>query len=315
MPPPACIAWFCAAARAFQLPLSLIAMNPTLLVLTDFTAGANRSLDVAAALAHPLGARLVLLHVHRDSLLDPERLTGTLTAEDKEATQLALNSLTRQLPVPAVAEIGCGRVADVVQEAAQRYHPILLVLSRNNAEDVPDELATTTALTLLRRNAYPLLVVPPHAANLTPPQRVMIAADAEAVTLGEQGTPVHNLLQTLQAHVTVAHVTESATRHTAGRAREAVESLGLLRDLPAVSTSHVCCVDPARGILHAVQEQHPDLLVVLARPRSFWSDWFHRSVTARVLLHSPVPVLVLPVQEVPVRKRRVRPKEIDGLAY
>ena len=37
-----------------------------------------------------------------------------------------------------------------------------------------------------------------------------------------------------------------------------------------------------------------DAVVVLARQRSFMSDLFHRSVTARLLERCPVPVLVLP---------------------
>lgn len=37
-----------------------------------------------------------------------------------------------------------------------------------------------------------------------------------------------------------------------------------------------------------------DLLAPVARPHSFWSELFRRNVTAQVLLHSPLPVLVLP---------------------
>ncbi|MBC8082591.1 MAG: universal stress protein, partial [Hymenobacter sp.] len=44
-------------------------MAPSLLVLTDFFQAANGALDYAANLAPALGARLVLLHVRRDSVL------------------------------------------------------------------------------------------------------------------------------------------------------------------------------------------------------------------------------------------------------
>ena len=39
------------------------------------------------------------------------------------------------------------------------------------------------------------------------------------------------------------------------------------------------------------------LTALIARPRSFLSRLFHRSVTAQVLLHSAIPVLVLPAME------------------
>ena len=52
--------------------------TPVLLVLTDFFQAAEKALDYATNLAAPLGAQLVLLHVRRDSLLDPDALSGTL---------------------------------------------------------------------------------------------------------------------------------------------------------------------------------------------------------------------------------------------
>ena len=47
-------------------------------------------------------------------------------------------------------------------------------------------------------------------------------------------------------------------------------------------------------MLRAVAEAEADLLILIARPRSFLGRLFHRSVTARVLRACPVPVLLLP---------------------
>ncbi|GGF15390.1 universal stress protein [Hymenobacter cavernae] len=269
-------------------------MAPNLLILTDFFAGANRALDYATNLAEPLGARLVLLHVHRASLLDPERFTGKLSNLGPEDMTLALNSLTRQLAVPVVAELGVGQVEDVVRDAVERHHPALIVLSRPQDSPTPDELVTTTALNLLRTSPYPLLVVPPAAPATTPPKRVALAADGGKFSLGASDVDaMRHLLSALHAELTVVHVTESATRHTAQQARESVEHTGLTRDLPAVHTCHVCQAEPAEGLMDAVREQQADLLVVIARPHTLLGRLFHRSVTARLVLHSPVPVLVL----------------------
>ena len=53
----------------------------------------------------------------------------------------------------------------------------------------------------------------------------------------------------------------------------------------------------AEAILNAAQPTDFDMVVVIARPRSFLGELFHHSVTAQVLLHSVVPVLVLPATE------------------
>jgi nucleotide-binding universal stress UspA family protein len=270
------------------------AMTPTLLILTDFFKGAHRALNLSVQLAQPLGARLVLLHVHRTSLFDPERLTGKLPDLNKEAIELAMASLTSNLPVPVVAEIGVGDMLDAVQESIKRHKPLLIVLSRPETEVTPDELVTTTALKLLRVYPYPLLIVPPDATSLGLPQRVMLAADSDPFTLGEHAQATRDVLNSLQANLTVLHVTESATRHTTQRALQTVVRTGLTHDLPRVTTTHICHTYPAEGIMQAIAEQRPDLLVMIARKHRFLEGLFHKSVTAELLLHSPVPVLVLP---------------------
>ena len=44
--------------------------------------------------------------------------------------------------------------------------------------------------------------------------------------------------------------------------------------------------------MQALADTRADLLVLVARPRSLWSELFHRSVTAHMLRHCLVPVLL-----------------------
>lgn len=140
-------------------------MTPSLLILTDFFRAANEALDYATNLAGPLGARLVLLHVRRDSLLDPELFTGELSDLSQEATALALSPVAGKLAVPVVAEIGHGHVAFAVADAVSRHHPLLVVLGRPDYSATPDEPVHTTALDILRTAPYPMLIVPHAVAN------------------------------------------------------------------------------------------------------------------------------------------------------
>jgi len=275
-------------------------MAAPLLVLTDFFQPANRALNYAAILAAALGTRLVLLHVQRDSLLDPELLTHEVVNLNTEAVKLAFGSLVRGLPVPAVAEIGHGRVAGAVAAAVRRHHPALLVLGRpTTTDDLPDELVTTTAFELLRAAPCPMLVVPPTLRHAHAPKRVLLAADGEDFSLGAHAAPMRQLLDKLAAELTVLHA-ETEPGSTAAATAEALESVqrtGLTLDLAQpIRTRSIIAAHPAEGILEAAAPTETDLVAVIARPRSFWSDLFHNSVTAQVLLHSAVPVLVLPAE-------------------
>ncbi|GAB3868634.1 hypothetical protein GCM10028824_14050 [Hymenobacter segetis] len=270
-------------------------MTSSLLILTDFFQAANRALDYATNLARPLHARLVLLHVRRDSALDPEHFTGNFSNLSKEAVALALNSVARGLPVPVVAEVGYGRVEVAVADAVARHHPALIVLGRPDHSDLPDELVQTTSLDLLRHHPYPMLVVPHLVASTAPPRRVLMAVDGEPFSLGAHAGTMQEIFTNLKAEVTVLNV--SAGRHELDPAAlESVRQTGLLLDLPPAHARSVTNASPARGILQVAQPHDFDLLVVVARERSFLGKLFHNSVTAELLLDSALPILVLPAK-------------------
>ncbi|WP_165768314.1 universal stress protein [Hymenobacter amundsenii] len=276
-------------------------MMSTLLVLTDFFRAADRALDYATNLAQPLGARLVLLHVRRDALLDPERFTGGLSNLSQEAIDLVMNQLAGNLAVPVVAEVGHGRVSDAVADAAGRHHPVLIVLGRPDYSGTPDELVNTTALDILRTSPRPLLVVPHNvnsSSSSSSPRRVLLAADGEPFGLGPYAGPARQVLAALHAALTVLHVAPDSDAAALAAALESVVRTGLEVELPTpvLSISKVAA-DPAEGILQVAQPADYDLVVLIARPRSFLGKLFHRSVTARVLLHSTVPVLILPATD------------------
>jgi nucleotide-binding universal stress UspA family protein len=272
-------------------------MATSLLILTDFFEASNRALNYATNLAGPLGARLVLLHVRRDSVLDAEMFTGQLSNLSKEAMDLAMNSLALGLTVPVVAEVGHGRVAFAVADAVSRHHPALVVLGRPDYSETPDELVQTTSLDILRTSPYPMLVVPHTIADMALPRRVLMAVDGEAFTLGEYAGSIRHLFSCLPCELTVLHVTpETGGHQTVADALNSVLQTGLAVDLPPVYTRIVVNASPAEGILATATPDAYDLVVLVARPRSFLGKLFHRSVTAKVLIRSKLPVLVVPAK-------------------
>jgi nucleotide-binding universal stress UspA family protein len=284
-------------AEAFRSRSPLL-MAASLIVLTDFFKAANRALDYATNLAEPLGARLVLLHVRRDSILDPEMFTSQLSNLSKEAIALALNSVAKDLAVPVVAEVGHGLVASAAADAASRNHPAIIVLGRPDFSDVPDEVVQTTCLDLLRLAPYPMLVVPHSVAAKAPPRRVLVAVDGEPFKLSPTSEAARHLLSVLKAELTVLHVElDSDPDAIPVPACETVIEAGLAQGLDApLQYRKVVAPRLSQGILAEACSPEFDLLILIARHRSFFGNLFHRSVTAHVLLHSTLPVLVLPAQ-------------------
>ncbi|RSK33913.1 universal stress protein [Hymenobacter metallilatus] len=270
-------------------------MAAPFLVLTDFTPAADQALRYAAALAAPVQAPLVLLHIRRETLLDPDAFNGSIRHLSEGEVAAALQERVQPLGVPVVVESAVEGVEAAVTDAVRRHAPSVLILGKPDTETTPDELVTSTSLKLLRATRTPLLVVPIGTQAVVPPHSITIAADNSSISLKTQSEGMRDLLMQLKPRLTVSHVAEPEDSDTCTAALDAVASSGLVTGIETRIHSHgVRHRRIPEGILQAAQETHADLLVLVARRRSFLGQLFNRSVTSQVVLHGHLPMLLLP---------------------
>ena len=270
-------------------------MTAAIVVLTDFFSVSNRALSYAAALAVPLEAHLVLLHVRHDGLLAPHEYGHRHAGRNLRATQQALHSLAESQPVPTQIEISESFLPDAVAEAVRHHQPMLLVLGRPGTATAPAEVVTSAAMDLLRQAPYPLLIVPTVGWDAAAPRRLVLAVDGEPFALCDNHLIVLHLLEKLNATLEVVHVTDKrGAKHAAQHILYTVQAGGLADHLTPDQVSVVHGLQPVEGILQAATDFNADLIVLVARRHNLLSSLFHRSVTAQLLCESPIPVLLLP---------------------
>ena len=273
-------------------------MPASFLVLTDFTPAADRALTYADGLATAVGASLVLLHVRREGLLDPDAFSGRIRHMSGGEVAAALAERTAPLRAPASVEVAVGGVAESVQQAVAQHRPALVLLGKPATDTIPDELVVSTSLGLLRATAVPLLVVPLAAPLGPPPARALLAADGQPFQLQPSVVEAANQLLTgLAATLTVTYVAEPEESDDCAAALASVEASGLSAGLPTVRTHGGRHRRASAGILQAATDTRAELILLVARRQSFLGQLFNSSVSARVVLHSPVPVLLLPASE------------------
>lgn len=267
----------------------------TFLVLTDFTPDADRALEYAAVVATRTGASLVLLHIRRESLLDPEAFTGKIRNMSEGEIAAAFAQRTANMQAPVVVETTADGIGTAVRNAAARHGATLVVLGKPATNASPDELVSSLSLNLLRATSVPLLVVPIGSAAVEPPQQLVLALDGQPFQLGEPvQAATQQLLQGLAATLTVVQVAAPDTDDDPAPALATVARSGLTAGLPAPRSYRIRHSSPAGGIVQAVHDTNADAVVLVARRRSFLGSLFNSSVSAQVILHSPVPVLLLP---------------------
>ncbi|MFD1469494.1 universal stress protein [Hymenobacter caeli] len=277
-------------------------MNASILVLANFAEAAEPTARYAAALGAPLHLRLALLHLEAyPVMLEPELVAAAAeqTQRNEAETMAGLHALARRLPGhPEVLE-AAGIVCDGVAEAVRQQRPLLLAMGLNPEQSLLDRLLVEQVLPVLRATHRPLLLVPRGAPCVGPPRRVLVAVDGEPFTPNAASLALAPLLAAWSAAFTVAHVRARQEQRGQAPGRLAladVRASGLLPAATPLELHEEAAPNPATGVLQAVADTRADLLVLMARPRSFLGELFHRSVTASVLRHCAVPVLLLPAE-------------------
>lgn len=271
-------------------------MHLSVVVLTNLTLASEQAARYAALLAEPLQLRLVLLHLYHA----PELVTVApqLAYRNQAETISALQELSARLPMPTDLTVSVQPFTDAVSEAVDQHQAGLLVMGLSAEHDALNHLLHNQALPILQATPLPLLLVPEAAARLQPPRRIALALDGLPFTLNEPSRRVLPLLPASAASYIVTHVASPQEREAfpGQRALAQAHLNELLPSGAAVETYEEHELAPAEGIVQALADTQADLLVLIARPRSFLGQLFHRSVTSQVLRQCRVPVLLLPAK-------------------
>ncbi|OGX85412.1 hypothetical protein BEN47_14955 [Hymenobacter lapidarius] len=274
-------------------------MNPSIVVLTNLSAAADKAARYAAVLGAPLHAQVTLLHLYHDPvMLAPELAIVTAAQTDRNYAESAagVRRLAQRLPDTPEVTVSVRPMPEAVAEAIQQHQPLLLAMGLSPEHDFLDELLHNQLLPVLRATHQPVLLVPEAASASALPRRVLLALDAEPFSLDAAGKNLGPLLAAWQAAYTVTHIVlnDQAPPPRSPLHVADVRASGLLPPDAPLWLYQETDVAPAAGILQALADTQADLLVLIARPRSFLGQLFHHSVTAEVLRRSPVPVLLVP---------------------
>ena len=271
----------------------------TLLVLTSFFAESRHALHFAAELAGRLGARVVLLHVNQLALLNDDVPLPPSPQATRELRQ-ALHALATEQNIPADFELAPNLLPGAAEDIARRYGPALFVLGRPAAERFDFDLGAAV-LQVLRNAQLPVLLVPESYSGPTVPQHLAVAADDEPFVLHRGAKAAQQLLhQLVPARTTVITASPMQDDEGCAAALHHVQASGLL-PLPdgsaPLAVEGFYATHPEQGVLAGLATLGADWLLVLSRRHTLLGGLFHRSVTSWLLLHSPVPVLVVPTVE------------------
>jgi nucleotide-binding universal stress UspA family protein len=284
------------------------------LVGYDGSALGDEALALVAGLAWPATSecRIVVVGEVAFATYAPgmEMDAGTLQtiydARQEDAERLA-TAASRRVDRPGLAatwEVGSGRPANTILDAADRFHPDLLVVGNRGLGPLTSALLGSVSEELVDHAPCPVLV-----ARGTDLRRVVLAEDgspdaqaastlllrwpvfraSEIRVVSVSEVPVQPELATDPAASAGQRVAQEVVATTVELARNTAERLsraGLHAD------TSIRQGDPAAEILAAASDWSADLIIIGTRGQTGLTRLLHGSVARKVLEHAHCSVLV-----------------------
>jgi nucleotide-binding universal stress UspA family protein len=278
----------------------------------DFSPASLRVFNYSIRLAQNYAARLHLLHVippvirsAYDFAIDGDKLTATLK-EHAVIELMNLRKVAAGASVDADFEIRTGEVEPEIRESVRDEAADLVVIGKHGRHGIDRWFMGSVTERLLRRLPVPMLIINEgKAQRATPPniRKIVLTTDFADGTAKTVSFTLA-LAQQSQAIVTVLHVIP----HTAGfevpydKPKEDVQS-ELSNLIPEHARSSGIVVTeiesgvPFKQILHYVESNLPDLLVMNIHGKGALERALLGSTAERVIRGAPCPVLAIPPQK------------------
>jgi len=285
------------AACIFLTIKPFLYMINSILAPTDFSLNAKHAVLYAAELAVKAKSKLTILNAYH--LLHgphdyPKTIDHIPTESDiKQRSMQKLYSLKRlvikkfpKLKVDLVAEHGMP--VETILYSAKNVKADLIVMGTLGMSGVSSVLFGRNTLRMIRSAYCPVLAVPKRS-KVSNVKKVLYASD-----LSEGETDVMKRLiafaSVWNASVKIVYINRPGQDRMKSRLLEVSKKTRYKKvSIEAIENESV-----VNGIEIFLKEQKSDILALAHRPRTFFEDLFHVSVTKQLSLNINLPLLVIP---------------------
>ena len=287
-----------------------------ILVPTDLTDAPSHAFRHAAALARLFGGRVTALYVDEMARWVTRRSDDIIAHYDSWAANRVsdyfdvIRARFDSWSVPVKLEVVEGRAKSVIAEFAETNDVDLIVMPRR-AKALPEVLAGSTTIRVLRLATVPVLVVPIGAADvasLPSYERVLIPTDLlqrnrEAAEwaldftheIQARGALIHigrlpELFSFVSADSSVRWQVDHRDERTKKRLAEWAEGLNVSPE----DTHLRFDADPGLALASAATDLEADIVVLAATSKGRLARILLGGTTERLVKRSRAPILVLP---------------------
>ena len=269
-----------------------------IIVPTDFSGVSLNASHYAMHLARETGAVVVLFNAYQVPIAFSEVPVVTASIEQLQEDSLErLGRLKKDLSHIASGQTEIlleSRLGDVVEELVricEEHQPFAVVMGTRGAGGLERLILGSSALSAIRRIAFPVIVVPPGSVY-RPIHKIGYASDLTDVKDTVPVKEITALVKTFGASLGVLNV-ESGGGHFSGD--EFMEARHMHHALDHLNPSYhyIRSTDVAEGI-HAFAEANGiDLLLVSPKRHGWMEGLFRKRQSSELVLQSHIPVVAV----------------------
>lgn len=269
-----------------------------ILVPIDFSDASRNAANYAASLAQAFDARVTLINaIERPTLVDDSVLAPVLVTqaeivqENSNLINQEMESLLKIYPVRMDAFVREGFITETIGNLATEIAADLIVVGMKGKGESRAFLGSTVTK-ITRRLSHPVLVAPAKA-SFQLPATIAVASDFDPDFENEQ---YHLLIELAQKFDSMFKIVNVAVKGRQMKPSQAIGKMKISRALAQYATEfHTIREDKVdEGLENFLEEQDPDLLVMIAREHSFIDRLFGKVHTKEMSYKTRKPLLILP---------------------
>lgn len=269
-----------------------------ILLPIDFSDASLNASKYAVSLAHAFDAKLTLINVIQppilvdDSILAPIMVTqAEIIEENSKLINQEIESLSKICPVRMDAFVREGFTSETIGNLATEISADLVVMGMKG-KGQSRSFFGSTVIKIIRHISYPILVVPAKA-SFQLPATIAVASDFDPDFENEQ---YHLLIELAKKFNSTFRIVNVAVKGRQMKPSQAIGKMKTSRAFAQFATEfHTIREDKVdEGLENFLEEQDPDLLVMIAREHSFIDRLFGKVHTKEMSYKTRKPLLILP---------------------
>jgi nucleotide-binding universal stress UspA family protein len=259
----------------------------TIVVATDFSTPAERSMFYAGQLASAIEASVLLLHVYQIPVgMNDMPVLVVSTDELKKNAEAGLERAKKLLQanfgVDVQTEARLGDVIDELENVCEKTNPIAVVIGKHGASGVQRILFGSTSLSIIRHTSYPVIAVPDSWKKEEEAKIAALAIDESVEKLEIQ--KIRSIVQELKIQLRIIHVKQ-----------EKSASLPVKNLVTELNSNYETIYDHefVHGIDSYVKQNDIDLLIIHPHKHNIVERMFFRTHTKELLKKISIPIMCI----------------------